>query len=74
VEGRAEDAVPDSEAGHFRADGEHLAGQLAAGHERWLHGHLISIGDHQRVGEVGGRGAYADQDLAGTSGRVGQLC
>jgi hypothetical protein len=70
VEGRAEDEIPCLEAAHLGADREHLAGQLAARHERRLHGYLIGIGDHQRVGEVGGRGAHLNKDVGGAGDRV----
>ncbi len=73
VKGRAEDEVPCLEAGHFRANRKYLAGQLAAGHERQLQGYLVGVGDQQRVGEVGGGGAHADEELAGTGDRIGQL-
>jgi hypothetical protein len=73
VEDRTEHPVAFLQVDDARADGEHLAGQLAARHERYGHGDLVLVGDQQRVREVGGRCMHLNEDFAGPWHRVGEL-
>jgi hypothetical protein len=72
-EGRAEDSVSGLDAVDVRADGEHLARQFAARHERRRDGYLVGVRDQQRVGEVGGGGTHLNEDLVRAGRRVWQL-
>ncbi|HEX6419141.1 MAG TPA: hypothetical protein VFZ77_11625, partial [Acidimicrobiales bacterium] len=55
-ERRPGDPVADGDIAHAVRHLGHRAGELAAGHERRRHGHLVPVGDQQHVREVHGGG------------------
>ena len=72
-EARAEDAVPDGDSADIVGHGLDGPGELASGHERRGHAHLVPVGDDQDVGKVDGRGHDTDPCLTGIQRRLRQL-